>query len=70
MNTAENSHHINEDYAHDDGLHNFIEERLAKCYDPEPFCPFLFSGYCNDAYSLKCYSCWAPKDEYYNLTER
>ena len=25
--------------------------------DPEPFCPFIFGGYCNDAYTEICYSC-------------
>lgn len=31
--------------------------------EPEPFCPFIFSGYCNDAYSDKCYHCeHAAKD--------
>ena len=37
--------------------------------DPEPFCPFIFSGYCNDAYSDICYSCEEAIRDYLRVYE-
>lgn len=43
---------------------NYVQKRLANP-DPEPFCPFpTASGYCNDAYSSKCYCCVNSLDDY------
>lgn len=40
-----------------DQYYNYVKERISSG-DPEPFCPFaMHGGYCNDAYSGKCYPC-------------
>ena len=37
--------------------------------NPEPFCPFTFSGYCNDAYSNRCYQCECAVKDYLRVDE-
>ena len=45
-----------------DAFRTFVKNTLDNP-NPEPFCPFTFSGYCNDAYSNRCYQCeYAVKD--------
>ena len=39
-----------------DDFKQYSEKKL-KNLSPEPFCPFIFSGYCNDAYSDRCRTC-------------
>lgn len=37
--------------------------------EPEPFCPFIFSGYCNDAYSERCYHCEHAVKDYLRIDD-
>lgn len=37
--------------------------------DPEPFCPFIFSGYCDDAYSKACYTCEHAVKDYLRIED-
>lgn len=37
--------------------------------DPEPFCPFIFSGYCDDAYSDRCYRCLHAVKDYLRMDD-
>ena len=37
--------------------------------NPEPFCPFTFSGYCNDAYSDRCYRCEHAVKDYLRMDD-
>ena len=40
----------------------FVNDAIENAL-PEPFCPFC-SMYCNDAYSIKCYSCEISEAKY------
>lgn len=50
--------------------HEYVEQRIT---DPSeyagPFCPFSI-GYCNDAYTGKCYLCAESRRAFENETER
>ena len=54
-----------------------VESRIIMTVDgityesgPEPFCPFMFSGYCNDAYSDKCYTCEHSMNEFLGIEDK
>ena len=47
----------------------FVKNTLASS-EPEPFCPFKFSGYCNDAYSDSCYQCEHAVKDYLRIDDK
>ena len=53
-----------------DPFKTFVKNTLEGSGEPEPFCPFIFSGYCNDAYSRKCYECEHAVKDYYRIEDK
>ena len=48
----------------------FVKNTLENGQELEPFCPFIFSGYCNDAYSDKCYICEHAVKDYLRIEDK
>ena len=46
----------------------FVKNTLENS-EPEPFCPFKFSGYCNDSHSDICYRCVHSVKDYLRLDD-